>query len=117
MRKAKPIHPVQYLLIGIALIVFYTLLLSFSEHINFGLSYLIASVMTIALIMAFMASITKDKKTALGIGLLLFVLYVFIYVLLQLESYALLVGSVGLFIILGIAMFATQKIDWYKKKD
>ena len=117
MRKAKPIHPVQYLLIGIALIVFYTLLLSFSEHINFGLSYLIACVMTIAMIVVFMASITKDKKTALGIGLLLAVLYTFVYVLLQLESYALLVGSVGLFIILGIAMFATQKIDWYKKKD
>ena len=117
MRKAKPIHPVQYLLIGIALIVFYTLLLSFSEHINFGLSYLIACVMTIALIVVFMASITKDTKTALGIGLLLAVLYAFVFVLLQLESYALLVGSVGLFIILGIAMFATQKIEWYKKKD
>ena len=117
MRKAKPIHPVQYLLVGIALIVFYTLLLSFSEHINFGLSYLIACVMTIAMIVVFMASITKDKKTALGIGFLLAVLYTFVYVLLQLESYALLVGSVGLFIILGIAMFATQKIDWYKKKE
>ena len=117
MRKAKPIHPVQYLLVGIALTIFYTLLLSFSEHINFGLSYLIASVMTIGMIVVFMASVTKDKKTALGIGLLLAVLYAFVYVLLQLESYALLVGSVGLFIILGIAMFATQKIDWYKKKD
>ena len=117
MRKSKPIHPVQYLLVGIALTIFYTLLLSFSEHMNFGLSYLIASVMTIGLIVAFMASVTKDKKTALGIGLLLAVLYAFVYVLLQLESYALLVGSVGLFIILGIAMFATQKIDWYKKKE
>lgn len=117
MQKATPIHPVQYLLTGIALIVFYTLLLSFSEHINFGLSYLIASVMTIGMIVLFMASVTKDKKTALGIGALLAVLYVFVYVLLQLESYALLVGSVGLFIILGIAMFATQKIEWYKKKD
>ena len=117
MRKAKPIHPVQYLLVGFALIVFYTLLLSFSEHMNFGLSYLIASVMTIGLIVVFMASVTKDKKTALGVGLLLAILYTFVYVLLQLESYALLVGSVGLFIILGIAMFATQKIEWYKKKD
>ena len=117
MRKAKPVHPVQYLLVGIALTIFYTLLLSFSEHMNFGLSYLIASVMTIGMIVVFMGSVTKDKKTALGIGLLLTVLYAFVYVLLQLESYALLVGSVGLFIILGIAMFATQKIDWYKKKD
>lgn len=117
MHKSKPIHPVQYLLVGIALTIFYTLLLSFSEHMNFGLSYLIASVMTIGMIVVFMASVTKDKKTAMGIGLLLAVLYAFVYVLLQLESYALLVGSVGLFIILGIAMFATQKIDWYKKKD
>lgn len=117
MRKATPIHPVQYLLIGIALIVFYTLLLSFSEHMSFLLSYLIASIMTIGMIVVFMASVTKDRKTALGIGLLLIVLYTFVYVLLQLESYALLVGSVGIFIILGIAMFATQKIDWYKKKD
>lgn len=117
MRKAQPIHPVQYLLVGIALIVFYTLLLSFSEHLTFGLSYLIASVMTIGLIVIFMASVTKDKKTALGIGALLAALYTFVYVLLQLESYALMVGSIGIFVILGIAMFASQKIDWYKKKD
>ena len=117
MQKAKPIHPVQYLLIGIALIVFYTLLLSFSEHMSFVLSYLIASIMTIGMIVVFMASVTKERKTALGIGLLLTVLYTFIYVLLQLESYALLVGSVGIFIILGIAMIATQKIEWYNKKD
>ena len=117
MRKAKPIHPVQYLLVGIALTIFYTLLLSFSEHMNFALSYLIASVMTIGMIVVFMASVTKDKKTALGIGALLATLYVFIYVLLQLETYALLVGSIGIFIVLGIAMFATQKIDWYKKKE
>ena len=64
MRKAKPIHPVQYLLVGISLTIFYTLLLSFSEHMNFGLSYLIASVMTIGMIVVFMASVTKDKKTA-----------------------------------------------------
>ena len=117
MRKSTPIHPVQYLMIGIALIVFYTLLLSFSEHFTFSISYLIACVMTIGLIVAFMASVAKNKKTGLGIGALLAVLYAFVYVLLQLESYALLVGSVGLFIILGIAMFATQKIDWYKKND
>lgn len=116
-RKATPIHPVQYLLIGIALILFYILLLSFSEHMSFLLSYIIASVMTIGMITVFMASVAKDKKTAMGIGILLTVLYAFVYILLQLETYALLVGSVGIFVILGIAMFATQKIDWYKKKD
>lgn len=117
MRKETPVHPVQYLLVGIALIVFYTLLLSFSEHFTFALSYLIASIMTIGLIVAFMASVMKDKKTAWGIGGLLTALYAFVYVLLQLESYALMVGSIGIFVILGIAMFASQKIEWYKKKD
>ena len=115
-RKAKPIHPVQYLLIGIALIVFYTLLLSFSEHISFWLSYLISAVMTVGLIVAFIATILKDFKTTLGLGALLTLLYSFIYVLLQLESYALLVGSIGVFIILGVAMFGSRKIDWYKKR-
>ena len=115
-RKAKPIHPVQYLLIGTALIVFYTLLLSFSEHISFWLSYLISSVMTVGLIVAFIATIMKDFKTTLGLGALLALLYSFIYVLLQLESYALLVGSIGVFIIIGVAMFGSRKIDWYKKR-
>ena len=117
MRKDTPIHPVQYLLVGIALIVFYTLLLSFSEHIGFGYAYLISSIMTIGLIVAFMSSVTNNRKTGLGIGGLLTLLYAFIYVLLQLESYALLVGSIGIFVVLGIAMFASQKIEWYKKKD
>lgn len=117
IRKQTPIHPVQYLLIGIALILFYTLLLSFSEHLTFGLSYAIAAVMTIGLITIYMGALLKDKRTALTIGALLLALYIFIYVLLQLESYALLIGSIGLFIILGIAMYASQKIDWYKKRD
>ena len=116
-RKAKPIHPVQYLLIGAALIDFYTLLLSFSEHISFSLSYLISAVMTVGLIVAFVATIMKDFKTTLGLGALLVLLYAFIYVLLQLESYALLVGSIGVFIIIGAAMFGSRRIDWYKKRD
>lgn len=114
MRKARPIHPVQYLLVGIALTIFYLLLLSFSEHISFMVSYIIASVMTIGLISIFIASIAKDKKTALGIGALLTTIYFFIYILLQLETFALLAGSIGIFIVLAIAMYATQKVEWYK---
>ena len=116
-RKAKPIHPVQYLLIGAVLIVFYTLLLSFSEHISFCLSYLISAVMTVGLIVAFIGTIMKDFKTTLGLAALLVLLYAFIYVLLQLETYALLVGSIAVFIIIGAAMFGSRKIDWYKKRD
>ena len=116
-RRQTPIHPVQYLLIGIALLVFYTLLLSFSEHIPFLWSYLIAMLMTIVLITGYLAGILKIRKTAIMIGLMLLSLYVFMYVLLQLETYTLLVGSIGIFIILAALMYASQKVKWYKESN
>lgn len=115
IRRRTPVHPVQYALVGIALVLFYTLLLSFSEHLTFLCSYLLASAMTIGLITLFMRAILRRWQPALVIGLLLVALYLFIYVIMQLESYALLVGSVGLFAILAAAMYASQKIDWYSK--
>lgn len=114
VRREHPIHPVQYLLIGIAIMLFYTLLLSFSEHLSFLVAYLIASVMTVAMITLYMGAIMRDRKVGLLIGGLLAVLYAFIYILLQIESYALLVGSVALFALLGAAMAASRKIDWYR---
>ena len=111
-RRHTPIHPVQYALVGIALVLFYTLLLSFSEHISFGLSYLIASVMTVGLIAAFIQGLLKNVGATSAVGGLLAVLYAFIYVIMQLESYALLVGSIGVFVILAVAMYASQKIKW-----
>lgn len=113
IRTGVRIHPVQYLLVGVALLLYYTLLLSFSEHMAFWGAYLIASVMTIALITIFMAAILKAKKPALLVGGLLTVLYGFIYILMQMETYALLAGSIGLFIILAVAMFITSRIKWY----
>ena len=114
-RRQTPIHPVQYLLIGAALMVFYTLLLSFSEHIPFLWSYLIAMLMTIVLITGYLAGILKIRKTALMVGALLLLLYVFMYVLLQMETYALLFGSLGLFVILAVLMFVSLKVKWYKE--
>lgn len=116
IRRQTPIHPVQYALVGIALMLFYTLLLAFSEHLSFLLSYLIASIMTIGLITLFMRTLLRNTRAALFIGLLLVVLYTFIYVIMQLESYALLVGSLGIFVILAVAMYASQKINWYQEK-
>lgn len=115
IRRQTPIHPVQYALVGIALMLFYTLLLSFSEHLSFLLSYLIASVMTIGLITLFMRALLRNTRPALFVALLLTVLYLFIYIIMQLESYALLVGSLGLFTILAAAMYASRKINWYQK--
>lgn len=115
-RHLTPIHPVQYLLIGIALLLFYTLLLSFSEHIPFFWSYLIATLMTIVLITGYLAGILKIKKTPIITGLFLLTLYAFMYALLQMETYTLLVGSIGIFIILAVLMYASQKVKWYKDK-
>ncbi|MBQ9863855.1 MAG: inner membrane CreD family protein, partial [Bacteroidales bacterium] len=111
-RRQTPIHPVQYALVGIALILFYTLLLAFSEHIGFGFAYLVAAAMTVGLISTFIQGLTKHRTAALAVGGLLTVLYTFIYVIMQLESYALLVGSIGVFVILAVAMYASQKINW-----
>ncbi len=106
------IHPFQYLMIGLALTMFYTLLISISEHSNFFKAYLIGSVSVITLITLYSKSILKTLKFTLFIGGSLSVLYSFIYVIIQLENYALLVGSLGLFIILAAVMFFSRKIDW-----
>ena len=100
----------QYLLVGLALILFYSLLLSLAEHISFGLSYLIASVMTIGMIYLYMKGVLGSGKVALAIGVLLLIIYVFIYILLCLETFALLTGSIGLFIALAAIMYATLKL-------
>jgi inner membrane protein len=113
----KRIHPIQYLLVGVALILFYSLLLSISEQLHFGLAYLIASVATITLITAYASGIFKNKIQTGILTLILSVLYLFLYVVLQLEDVALLIGSIGLFIILGIIMYFSQKIKWYKPEE
>lgn len=111
--QKKNIHPFQYLLIGLALCLFYTLLVSTSEHINFSAAYWISTAMTTLLITCYMVAILKIKKTALTIGLLLFALYTYIFFLIQMETYALLAGSIGLFVILAIIMYYSQKITMF----
>ena len=106
------IHPFQYLMIGIALTMFYSLLVSISEHSNFLKAYLIAGTSVIILITLYANSILKVAKFPIFIGASLTVLYSFIYVIIQLENYALLVGSIGLFLILASVMYVSRKIDW-----
>lgn len=107
------IHPFQYLMIGIALVMFYTLLIAISEHSSFLKAYLIAGIAVIVMITLYSKSILKYWKFPLFIGISLTALYGFIFVIIQLESYALLVGSIGLFLILGIVMYVSRKIEWY----
>ncbi len=106
------IHPFQYMMIGLALTMFYTLLISITEHSNFLNAYLIASISVILLITLYSKSILKTFKFPMFILISLSALYTFIYIIIQLESYALLVGSVGLFLILGSVMYASRKIQW-----
>lgn len=113
----KKIHPIQYLLIGFAVVIFYVLLLSISEHFSFNAAYWIACTAVILLISLYTQAIFHRIKITLLIGSLLSVLYLFFYSILQLEEYSLLMGSVGLFIILAISMYVTRNIDWYKESD
>ena len=99
-------------MIGIALVMFYTLLISISEHSSFLKAYLIAGTAVIVMITLYSKSILKNWKFPLFIGSTLIALYSFIFVIIQLENYALLAGSIGLFVILGIVMFVSRKIDW-----
>lgn len=114
MEKTR-IHALQYLLVGLALCLFYSLLLSLSEHIGFGSAYLVASVLTIALVGGYMLGIIKRKKPALIMTGLLVVLYIYVFILIQLETYALLAGSLGLFVILAMVMYFSKKIDWFNE--
>ncbi|MCL9808886.1 cell envelope integrity protein CreD [Flavobacterium luminosum] len=105
------IHIFQYSMIGLALIMFYTLLISITEHSSFKLAYLIAGISVVTMISLYSKSIL-NKKFAGFIAVALTGLYTFIYVIIQLESYALLVGSIGLFAILGAVMYFSRKIEW-----
>lgn len=106
------IHIFQYSMIGLALIMFYTLLISITEHSSFSLAYVVAGSSVVTLITLYSFSVLKDRRFPLFIGLSLGVLYTFIYVIIQLEDYALLVGSIGLFLILAAVMYFSRKIDW-----
>jgi len=113
MFSGRAIHPIQYVLIGLAMTLFYVVLLSLSEHIPFNLSYAIASIATILLVAGYARGVLKLLKAAVLIGSVLTALYLFLFVTLQLEDYALLLGSIGLFVILAIVMYLTRGIDWF----
>lgn len=107
------IHPVQYILVGIALIIFFSLLLSISEHLPFNLAFILSAVATLLLIAGYLKAILKSGTLTLLTTGILTILYTFIFVIIQLQDYALLIGSIGIFIILGIVMYFSRKIDWY----
>ena len=110
------IHIFQYGMVGLALIMFYTLLISITEHSSFKLAYIISGAAVVIMIGTYSVSILKNKKFPLFIAGSLTALYTFIYIIIQLESYALLAGSIGLFLILGAVMYVSRRIDWNNTK-
>jgi inner membrane protein len=109
-----PIHPIQYLLVGLAQAVFFLLLTSLSEHIAFSLAYLAAATASIALIGIYLASILRGWQRGLGFSTALAILYAALFGILRSEQNALLLGSLLLFIALAALMLGTRRIDWYR---
>ncbi|MGL4767670.1 MAG: cell envelope integrity protein CreD [Formosimonas sp.] len=111
--KQLRVHPIQYALVGVALSVFYLLLLALSEHIGFKWAYLAASVACVGQIGFYVCHILHSIKRGLGFSLMLAALYAAIYTLLQSEDMALLIGSVGLFVVMSVVMILTRRMNWY----
>jgi inner membrane protein len=113
----KRIHPIQYLLIGLAIILFYVLLLAISEHFNFDRAYLTSAAAITVLITGYSRGILKNSCFTLTVGGILLLLYGYLYIVLQLEDYALIMGSAGLLLVLATIMYITRRIDWYSLQD
>jgi inner membrane protein len=112
--KQLPIHPVQYALVGLALAIFFLLLLSLSEHIAFAWAYLSAAVACVGLIGFYLGNVLRSRARGLGFAAMLGLLYAALYGLLVSEDNALVLGAGLLFAILAAIMVATRKVDWYQ---
>lgn len=115
MTARQKIHPLQYLMVGAALCLFYLALLSASEFIGFSLAYLIAAVAATGLVTWYCSHFLGGGMRTLMIGGGLLGVYTFLYITLRQQDYALLMGTVALFILLGIVMYVTRKVDWYAR--
>ena len=111
--RRRRLHAVQYLLIGFALIIFYSLLIALSEHMRFGLAYLASTAAVVGLVTLYAFWSFGSARLAALVGGLLAILYGYLYILLRLEDYSLLMGSVGLFAALAAVMYVTRRIDWH----
>jgi inner membrane protein len=112
--KQLPIHPIQYLLVGFGLTIFFLLLISLSEHLPFGLTYLISSAACIGLLTFYLSYVLHSLTRGLAFGAMLTTLYAAVYGLLISEDNALILGSSLLFIVLAAVMIVTRRVDWYK---
>jgi inner membrane protein len=110
------VHPVQYLLIGLALCTFYVVLLALSEQIGFGLAYAIAAACVVAMIGGYAGVVLAARKAGLVLGALVALIYALLYGLVVSEDYALLMGSLALLAAVAALMYLTRRVDWYAVK-
>ena len=97
-----------------AILIYYILVLSLSEHIHFNYAYVLSAVSITLIISGYAKAIISNSRFALTISGILAILYCYLFIVLQLEDYALILGSIGLLIILAIVMYMTRKINWYE---
>jgi inner membrane protein len=109
----RRVHPIQYLLVGFAVALFYVLLLAVAEYINFDYAYILSALAIAFAITAYSQAILRNTRFTVTVCGVLILLYAYLYVVLQLEDYALITGSVGLFGVLATVMYITRNIDWY----
>jgi inner membrane protein len=110
----RKIHPFQYALVGLALCLFYILLVSMSEHMAFNTAYAIATAAVVSMVSLYSLSVFHNRRLSLILVVLLLGIYGFLFVTIQLTDYALLIGSIGLSLILAATMYFTRNINWYK---
>jgi inner membrane protein len=115
IRKVR-IHPFQYILVGAALIIYYSLLLSFSEHVGYDAAYWIATIATVVLVSLYAITFLLNRMLIGVFGGLLTFFYLFIFVIIQMQDYSLLLGSVGLFAIIAFMMYFSKSIKWYNEE-
>lgn len=111
------LHPLQYLLVGFANTLFYLLLLSLAEHWGFGPSYIVSAMASSGLITGYSKAVLKTRQRAILMFVILALLYAFLFLTLQAESYAMLAGSAGLWATLAAIMYLTRNVDWYQRKS
>lgn len=106
------VHPLQYLLVGVAMSMFYLLQLAISEHLGFKTAYLISTIAVVVLITAYSIAVLRARKRGAIVGIMQVALYSYLYVVLANQDYSLLMGSIGLFVFLAIIMYFTRRMDW-----
>ncbi len=107
------VHPVQYLMVGLALCTFYVVLLALSEQIGFAWAYALAALAVVAIIGGYASAAARSRQAGTTLGALLTLVYVLLYGLVISEQYSLLMGAIALLVAIGALMYLTRRIDWY----